>query len=214
MGQYYRGAIIKSYKNGKVRVRKAFCCYSHGNGAKLMEHSYVGNHYVKEYEKALANKYYGSQFVWVGDYADRGDIYNLACEYIEKNALRRAKKKGFETNPNNRWGEEFIKYVKGQESITASEKDFDEVTKYEKFETYNYIINFTKKMFVLIPKKKENDLTIHPLPLLCCDGNGRGGGDYYGTNMKLVGSWAYDEIGIGNEVPQDFTELVVTFEEQ
>lgn len=214
MGQYYRGAIIKSYKNGKVRVRKAFCCYSHGNGAKLMEHSYVGNHYVKEYEKALANKYYGSQFVWVGDYADRDDIYNLACEYIEKNALRRAKKKGFEYNPNNRWGEEFIKYVKGQEPITANEKDFDEVTKYKKFETYNYIINFTKKMFVLIPKKKENELTIHPLPLLCCDGNGRGGGDYYGTNMKLVGSWAYDEIGIGNEVPQDFTELVVTFEEK
>lgn len=214
MGQYYRGAIIKSYKNGKVRVRKAFCCYSHGNGAKLMEHSYVGNHYVKEYEKALANKYYGSQFVWVGDYADRDDIYNLACEYIEKNALRRAKKKGFEYNPNNRWGEEFIKYVKEQEPITASEKDFDEVTKYEEFETYNYIINFTKKMFVLIPKKTENELTIHPLPLLCCDGNGRGGGDYYGTNMKLVGSWAYDEIGIGNEVPQDFTELVVTFEER
>ena len=31
--------------------------------------------------------------------------------------------------------------------------------------------------------------------------------------MKLVGSWAYDEIGIGNEIPQDFTELVVSFKE-
>ena len=214
MGQYYRGAIIKSYKNGKVRVRKAFCCYSHGNGAKLMEHSYVGNHYVKEYEKALANEFYGNQFVWVGDYADRNEIYDAACEYIEKNAQRRAKKKGFRLNPNKCWGNEFIKYPKGQEPITASEKDFDEVTKYETFETYKYIINFTKKMFVQIPKKKENELTIHPLPLLCCDGNGRGGGDYYGTNMKLIGSWAYDEIGIGNEVPQDFTEFVVTFEER
>ena len=214
MGQYYRGAIIKSYNNGKVRVRKAFCCYSHDNGAKLMEHSYVGNHYVKEYEKALANKYYGSQFVWVGDYADRDDIHNLACEYIEKNALRRAKKKGFEYNPNGRWGKEFIKYVKGQEPITASEKDFDEVTKYNKFETYKYIINFTKKMYVVIPEKKEYGLTIHPLPLLCCDGNGRGGGDYYGTNMVFVGFWAYDEIGIGNELPEDITEeLVVKFEE-
>ena len=213
MGQYYRGAIIKTYKNGNVRVRKAFCCYSHNNGAKLMEHSYVGNHYVKEYEKALANKFYGSQFVWVGDYADRDNVYNLACEYIEKNALRRAKKKGFELNPYVRWGDEFIKYIKGGESITASEKDFDEVTKYETFETYKYIINLSKNMFVRIPEN-SNELVIHPLPLLCCDGNGRGGGDYYGTNMELVGSWAYDEIGIGNEVPQDFTEFVVTFEER
>lgn len=214
MGQYYRGAIIKSYKNGKVRVRKAFCCHSHGNGAKLMEHSYVGNHYVKEYEKALANKYYGSQFVWVGDYSDRDDIYNLACEYIAKNITSRAKRKGFVPNPNGKWGSEFIKYYKRKEPTIKSEKLFDEVTKYEEFETYNYIINFTKKMFVQIPKKKKNELTIHPLPLLCCDGNGRGGGDYYGTNMKFVGFWAYDEIGIGNEVPQDFTELVVTFEER
>lgn len=72
MGQYYRGAILgkTSKKRNKFIVRKAFCCYVHENGAKLMEHSYVGNYYVKEYEHSLANEFDGYPFVWVGDYAD------------------------------------------------------------------------------------------------------------------------------------------------
>ena len=45
MGQYYRGAILdlNSFKKNEINVVKAFCCYSHNNGAKLMEHSYVTN---------------------------------------------------------------------------------------------------------------------------------------------------------------------------
>lgn len=35
---------------------------------------------------------------------------------------------------------------------------------------------------------------IHPLPLLTCEGNGRGGGDYSGTGMEFVGRWARDVI--------------------
>ena len=211
MGQYYRGAIIKSYKNGNVRVRKAFCCYNHDNGAKLMEHSYVGNYYVKEYEKALATKFYGSQFVWVGDYADRSEIYDAACKYIEDESLARAKRKGYEFNPHGKWGEEYSKFVDGKE-ITASEKQFSEKTNYNKLKDYKYIINLTKKEYVEIPTK-TNDLLIHPLPLLCCDGNGRGGGDYYGSDIEMVGIWAYDCIGIGDEIPDGYTKRVVNFKE-
>ena len=72
----------------------------------------------------------------------------------------------------------------------------------------------TKKEYVKIPEYNENEWTIHPLPLLCADGNGRGGGDYNGTNMNKVGIWAYDKIGISNDIPNDFNELVVNFEEQ
>jgi hypothetical protein len=69
-------------------------------------------------------------------------------------------------------------------------------------------------MFVRIPELSEN-WDIHPLPLLCADGNQRGGGDYYGANEDLVGSWAYDRIGIDNEIPKGITtELVVTFKER
>ena len=61
MGQYYRGAVlgITANKRKKFIVKQAFCPYRYDNGAKLMEHSYVGNYYVKMYEHALANDFDG-----------------------------------------------------------------------------------------------------------------------------------------------------------
>lgn len=216
MGQYYRGVILSKHTNKakKIIVKQSFCCYAHDNGAKLMEHSYVGNWYVKEYEKALAEEFYGYPFVWSGDYADNRyneDVYSKACIFIDKATRKNAKALGYRKNNNGRWGDEFIR-----DGITASEKSLSVVTPYEELNTtYEYIINFDKKMFVRIPKKTDDDgLIIHPLPLLCADGNGRGGGDYDGTDMEYVGAWAFDRIGVGNELPDNtFTELVVNFEE-
>ena len=62
--------------------------------------------------------------------------------------------------------------------------------------TYTYIVNHTKKVY--IEKKGE----FHPLPLLTAEGNGRGGGDYRGPNMDLVGTWARDVISMENEAPE------------
>ena len=193
MGQYYRGVILKD--NIDVTnitsndIHEAFCCYEHDNGAKLMEHSYVNNWYVKAYENELANECFGNHFVWVGDYAD-SNLFDLAYDFIKAKRINIAEKQGY--------------------------YDFKSVTDYDELvsTTYEYIINFTKKMFIRIPKEIDDCLVIHPLPLLCADGNGRGGGDYYGSNMELIGSWAYDKIGVANEIPDDITdELVVTFQE-
>lgn len=215
MGQYYRGVILSknTKKSEKIIVKQSFCCYAHDNGAKLMEHSYVGNWYVKEYERALAEEFYGYPLVWSGDYADTHfdtDVYTKALEFIDKATRKNAKALGYRKNKNGRWGDEFIR-----DGITASEKSLAIATPYEELNTtYEYIINFTKKMFVRIPKKSGNGLLIHPLPLLCADGNGRGGGDYEGTNMELIGSWAFDRIGVANELPKSIkTELVVEFKE-
>jgi len=60
---------------------------------------------------------------------------------------------------------------------------------------YRYIVNHTKKLYI---KKTGN---LHPLPLLTAEGNGRGGGDYDGPNMDMVGSWARDVISMENEIP-------------
>ena len=214
MGQYYRGVILgkTSKKRNKFIVRKAFCCYVHGNGAKLMEHSYVGNYYVKEYEHSLANEFDGYPFVWVGDYADakfgEDDGFTKAHEYIDTLVHRAAIKRGYRPN-KNREGEYFNDY----ETIYSNDKRLQDLTPYDELPTYKYIINYTKKQFVRIPKETR-ELTIHPLPLLCADGNGRGGGDYSGTNMKAIGIWAYDRIGVSNEIPKHIkTELVVTFKE-
>ena len=62
-----------------------------------------------------------------------------------------------------------------------------------------------------------NTWTIHPLPILTCIGNGRGGGDYYGTNMDMVGAWAMDRITFTEEWPVAYREVEyqkVTFIEE
>lgn len=214
MGQYYRGVVLSKHTNKvkKIIIKQAFCCYAHDNGAKLMEHSYVGNWYVKEYECALAEEFYGYPFVWVGDYAaDKfdTDVYSKACAFINKATAKNAKALGYRKNKNSRWGDEFIR-----NGITASEKSMCIVTPYDELmsTTYEYIVNLDKKMFVRIPKDTNRELIIHPLPLLCASSNGLGGGDYEGTNKGVVGTWAYDRIGVTNELPDDIdTELVVSF---
>lgn len=229
MGQYYRGAILSktSNTNKRIKVVKAFCPYAHKNGAKLMEHSYVGNNYVKAYEVALAGEFYGQPFVWAGDYADtftindkEHDVYVLASRLILKEATARAKEQGYRINPEkNTLFRDFRSKTKENGEYTYRKmEDFVDVLTYEDSIPikHRYIINFTKKMYTVIPEKDRSSehLTVHPLPLLCAFGNGRGGGDYSGKNMELIGAWAFDRIGVANELPEGFkTELVVSFEE-
>ena len=77
-----------------------------------------------------------------------------------------------------------------------------------KVQSYNYIVNHSKMQYVV---KKG---VIHPLSLLTAEGNGLGGGDYYGVNDDLVGSWARDIISMEDEIPDGFTELVCEFGEE
>jgi hypothetical protein len=65
----------------------------------------------------------------------------------------------------------------------------------ESIVSYTYIVNHTKKVYV----KKNNGM--HPLPFLTAEGNGRGGGDYYGPNIDMVGTWARDVISMEEEAP-------------
>lgn len=223
MGQHYRGAILskKSIEKQEITIKKSLCCYVHGNGSKLMEHSYVGNTYVGAYVKLLAKKYYGYPFVWVGDYADDKfniNVYENALLYINDVIESNAKKQGY-VKENDSTYCKFMRYCCGDKDILSmkDEEYFAEKYSYEEVGgnqlDYKYILNLDKKQYVKIPKYNENEWTIHPLPLLCADGNGRGSGDYSGSDMDKVGVWAYDRIGISNEIPNEFTELVVNFEE-
>lgn len=224
MGQYYRGAILskESIEKQEITIEKALCCYAHGNGSKLMEHSYVGNTYVGAYVKLLAEQYYGYPFVWVGDYADdkfNTNVFELAKQYIDDFIKVNAEKQGY-VRENDSTFSKFMKYDSGDKIILSAMKDEDDFAETYSYKEvggnqldYKYILNLTKKEYVKIPEYNENEWTIHPLPLLCADGNGRGGGDYQGINMNKVGIWAYDKIGISNDIPNGFTELVVNFEE-
>lgn len=83
------------------------------------------------------------------------------------------------------------------------------------FNNMRYLYNVTKNVFIDYSKIKKDKYgyRIDPLPLLTAEGNGRGGGDYFGKNQKKVGSWARDLICVTKDIPQGAKELVINFKE-
>lgn len=76
-------------------------------------------------------------------------------------------------------------------------------------------VNYTKKEFVDLKtirsiSRYDKNWKIHPLPLLTCEGNGRGGGDFY-EDDKRIGSWARDSISIEVDKPIGFLLVDGTF---
>jgi len=82
---------------------------------------------------------------------------------------------------------------------------------------HQFIVNHSKKEYVnklSVPNiEGYDDIQIHPLPLLTCEGNGRGGGDFRGDEKGLVGVWARDIISIETKKPKGFKELIFDLKE-
>ncbi len=72
-----------------------------------------------------------------------------------------------------------------------------------------FIVNHTLKQFVDKRKvPKVDGWAIHPLPLLTCEGNGDGGGDYFGADANnLIGTWARNIISVETKAPADYVEI-------
>ena len=87
--------------------------------------------------------------------------------------------------------------------------NYETFKNYYKKEIYNYIVNHSKKLYI---DKKKLKNSIHPLPLLISEGNGKGGGDYNGNNYELCGSWARDVISMEEVIPDNYNELICDFE--
>ena len=65
MGQYYNPCILT---DNKKQVKTWLNPHAFGNGAKLMEHSWLTNNFVRAFESLIFDK---PEFVvWCGDYAD------------------------------------------------------------------------------------------------------------------------------------------------
>jgi hypothetical protein len=177
MGQYYM-AIILGEKN--ISKHEIIRFYIHSLcGAKLTEHSYIGNNFVGGVEFLFTPEgpCYKSRLVWAGDYADPEpelgeNLYHLTNSPDKEYSLK--------------------------STITPE---------------YKYIINHTKKVYldkdayVIKVKSKTDSHPFHPLSLLVAEGNGRGGGDYYGENEELVGTWARDVISIEKDKPNGYDEF-------
>lgn len=132
--------------------------------------------------------------------------------------------KAFETlihkNPQHVvWGGDYAENCKARKSniynrCTDSKEVKPETTLTDK-ET-RFVVNHTKRQYVdktIVPKDSD-DWQIHPLPLLTCEGNLSGGGDYFSDNdQHLVGTWARDLISVEPEKPKGYSKLIVNFRE-
>ena len=176
MGQYFMAMV----KTPKAKKFKNFYTWDSHNGAKLMEHSFFGNHYTEAIVEMLVDK--PQQVLWVGDYTD-----------IEEDSYK---------NPS--------KAFLLEECVKLWNNENNEKTPYEIYKDthfYCYLVNHTKKVYIHLGdyfiqnvnyKKDSWDYgwCIHPLPLLTATSNGKGGGDYHGINKELVGSWFGDTLEV------------------
>ena len=208
MGQYYKPIILEEKRD----IPKLFL-YSHdfASGLKLMEHSWTLNRFVSHVEKLIDGN--PSRVVWAGDYADEESI-----DKIPKDALKTLKRKHKKYSPDTELegatlysiaDHTALKVVVAEDVENRYDHDF-------KFYKYKYLLNLDTKEFV----NKDNipsvdGWKIHPLPLLTCEGNGRGGGDFRGDS-SLVGSWSRNLVTVTNkksEIPKDFVELSFDLQE-
>lgn len=125
-------------------------------------------------------------------------------------------------NPKNVvWAGDYAKKDGGQKrGQTLYSKGIDELkikpTKKVNTIDSRYIVNHTKKEFVDKYKAPKSTFgwKIHPLPLLTCEGNGEGGGDYHSDKgANHVGTWARNLISVERKKPQGYKEIIPNFAE-
>lgn len=194
MGQYYMAYVrnggesrvycpqnaIYLTRNGlasaaEIGERKTEGFWDDFSGLKLKEHSWMPNRFCNGVLEQIWDN--PSRVAWVGDYAD--ETYDFDGRYTEDvyNEVW-----NFDTSDN--------------------EMPFDRMPHVHQM---GMLVNRTKGVCLdladyadvstFAPTWDEGGVwCFHPLPLLTCIGNGRGSGDYHGTNMGKVGSWAMDEI--------------------
>jgi len=100
-------------------------------------------------------------------------------------------------------------------SLTSSEDDRNKINPEEGESKWRYIVNHSKFEYIdkeNITTVNENGWKIHPLSLLTCEGNGRGGGDFLGDDWR-VGTWARDIISMESSVPEKYQEVDGNFKE-
>ena len=190
MGQYFKAVFLNAKEEPSAHVSS----YDFGNGAKLMEHSWRLNNFVRFVEKILIHN--PIRLVWSGDYADNepnqnDNLYNLS-----------------DNSPKMSSNEEV------PEGMSKWDYNFKKIAPIR----YKYILNMDKKEFVNKDTMPNNDnWVVHPLPLLTSEGNGRGGGDYrHYHGAEYIGAWARNRIMVvskKSDIPKDFKEIKPGFQE-
>lgn len=187
MGQYYFVAFKRGDK-AVVNERK----FKNGEyvGAKLMEHSYISNWFMDAVARDIF-KNGKTRIAWVGDYAEDDELREISNGDLNYDMV---------------WGDHDNPHCFGTHRFGYKGK---------------FLVNHTKRVYISYDKwindyyksKGGDSLILNPLSILTAIGNGRGGGDYGGTNEDKVGSWAWDEISVEKKPPLGYKLEDFIFEE-
>ena len=184
MGQYYKFANID----------KKQICQKNWHNIKLMEHSYLGNYYCNDILSLLSKEWKGDRIIHVGDYAlpeDSTTTQNFISNlYDELNVSK---------------DNCIYNFVDSFDNIKCTPK-----------KDIRYVYNLDKKEYVDLYKqpiqwchgygKFISTVKINSFALLIGCGNGLGGGDYYGQNRNLVGSWAGDRFVSSSKLLEEYKD--------
>lgn len=234
MGQYYVPVVLNEAEQIEYRMSSR----DFNSGTKLMEHSWIDNDFVAAFETLLLAEA-PRRVVWAGDYAD--PEVDAADSPVMRTYERRGELVTHEANlyslaqdvepyrPAVAGLGERVQWSHGVAEVVRDPQvganAFPRVA--PTIEAFPYLVNWDKRAYV--DKRKVpavpyywsggEELTIHPLPLLTVEGNGRGSGDFKVPstdavcstevgNVALIGAWARDHIALAARVPDGFAEVI------
>ena len=214
MGQYFE--IIN------VDKRQVICPHNYDNGLKLMEWAYDKNAVVMAMVNLMADAWKGDRVYVVGDYADNEDENEIWVSTYNE-ILTELHRPG-DSKTCFEW-EDFAHIMPDanlqnwQHRTVLTAEDKADITDYE----YRYFYNHATKQVVDLEKcpvvwtytdrktGQEVPVRISPLALLLAMGNGRGGGDYRGPHLELLGSWCATVQNI--EITQEPIDACANYED-
>ena len=176
------------YKPCSLDKKEYVYSWDYNSGLKLMEHSWRKNDFVNTVAGLIAKggAWFGDRIVWAGDYADP-EIPNIP-------------------NPEN-----------DDKPMNLFDicRDTNKINPVIPKRTYKYFLNLDTNEFVDINKcpEEEDGWNIHPLPLLTCEGNGRGRGDFH-REHPMIGKWARCRVVASFTKPKKGVEIFPDFTEQ
>jgi hypothetical protein len=183
MGQYYKPAVLKQNKKSVQ--------------------AWVYSHDIK-----YDFKRFDGQVVEMGN-----GLKLMEHSYLKNDFVQAFETLIFENPQIVVWGGDYADECKGRKTniyqrCTDKTKVIPE--KRISLKQGRYLLNHDKKIFVdkfKVPKF-NGGFQIHPLPLLTCEGNLRGGGDFRGEDKNnIIGSWSRDYVSVQGTKPKGFTEL-------
>lgn len=139
-----------------------------------------------------------------GDFVGE-NLYGLSGEKYNDNdkVIRRAKPKLYELDDKGEYFKrdesgEYVKDENGRRIPCFNEEEkHARLVELAQNTEFRFLINDDRKEYVDLWEVPNVDgYRVHPLPLLTCEGNGRGGGDYHGLNNNMVGIWARNFIRV------------------